>query len=94
MIDLEVLSVLRRRAAAGDIDERRATLAIRDLEDLSVTRYPHLAFVSRIWSLRKNLTPYDAAYVAVAESLSAPLVTADTRLKGVPGIRCIVEVIR
>lgn len=89
-----MLSVLRRRAAGGDLDERRATFAIKDLEDLTITRYPHTPFASRIWSLRRNLTAYDAAYVALAEDLEAPLVTSDARLEGVPGIRCEVEVVR
>lgn len=94
LIDLEVLSVLRRRVSSGDMEERRAALAIRDLEELQLTRYPHLAFSPRIWALRQNLTPYDAAYVALAELLGAVFVTADARLPGAPGLRCEVEVIR
>ncbi|MCA1841109.1 MAG: type II toxin-antitoxin system VapC family toxin [Actinobacteria bacterium] len=93
LVDLEVMSVFRRRLAAGDMDERRAGLAIRDLEELQLIRYPHLAFAPRIWSLRRNLTPYDAAYVALAELLGAILVTADIRLGGAPGLRCKVEVL-
>lgn len=85
---------MRRRVADGDMDERRSALAIRDLEDLQLTRYPHLALAPRIWALRQNLTPYDAAYVALAELLGATLVTADARLPGAPGLRCDVEVMR
>lgn len=93
LLDLEVLSVLRRRTAAGDLDERRASLALRDLGDLPVVRYPHLPFSPRIWELRRNLTPYDAAYVALAEALGCAFVTADRGIAAVPGVRCRVEVI-
>ncbi|GBC86154.1 Ribonuclease VapC9 [bacterium HR12] len=93
LADLEVLSVLRRRLAAGDLDERRARLALADLRDLSLVRYPHLPFADRIWELRRNLTPYDAVYVALAETLARPFVTADARLGRAPGLRCSVEVL-
>jgi predicted nucleic acid-binding protein len=93
-VDLEVLSVLRRQAGAGLLDARRAGLALHDLVDLPVTRYPHAPFAPRVWELRSNLTPYDAAYVALAESLGCMLVTADARLARSPGIRCAVEVVQ
>lgn len=93
LLDLEVLSVLRRNAAADRLNDRRVGLAIADLRDLPVTRYPHLPFATRIWELRHNLTPYDAAYVALAEELGCPLVTGDHAIKGAPGISCEVEVL-
>lgn len=93
LVDLEVLSVLRRAVAARKLDARRAKLAIDDLVDLRLTRYPHVPFVRRIWELRENLTPYDAAYVALAEELDCPLVTADARLAQAPGLPCEVEVL-
>lgn len=93
LVDLEVIAVLRRRSVAGDLDGRRADLAIRDLMDLPVVRYPHVPFARRAWELRHNVTPYDAAYVALAESLDCALVTADRRMAVSPGIRCAVEVL-
>jgi predicted nucleic acid-binding protein len=94
LVDLEVVSVLRRRAASGDLDERRADLALQDLIDLPIARYPHLPFARRAWELRHNLTPYEAAYVALAETLACPFVTADARLSAVRGLSCEVEVLR
>ena len=94
LADLEVLSVLRRHLAAGLLDARRAGFALHDLTSLPATRYPHAPFARRVWDLRANLTPYDAAYVALAESLGCVLVTADGRLARAPGIRCGVEVLR
>ena len=93
LVDLEVVAVLRRRSAAGDLSERRADLALRDLEDLPLVRYPHLPFARRAWELRHNLTSYDAAYVALAEILGCALLTADRRMANAAGIGCRVEVL-
>jgi predicted nucleic acid-binding protein len=93
LADLEVLSVLRRQVGAGLLDVRRAGFALYDPVSLPATRYPHGPFAPRVWELRSNLTPYDAAYVALAESLGCVLVTAGARLALAPGIRCDVEVV-
>lgn len=93
LIDLEVVSVLRRLLAAGHVDERRAALALQDLTDLPLQRAPHRALLTRIWELRNNVTAYDAAYVALAEALGTTLLTADGRLAAAPGLRCEVVVL-
>jgi predicted nucleic acid-binding protein len=80
LLDVEVAQVLRRYALAGDLDPDRGLQALEDLADFPLTRYPHDLFLSRIWELRRNMTAYDAAYVALAETLAAPLVTRDARL--------------
>jgi predicted nucleic acid-binding protein len=66
LIDLEVVQVLRRYAAAGQADAARCREALADLSDFPLTRYPHDFLVPRIWDLRASLTAYDAAYVALA----------------------------
>jgi len=93
LIDLEVVSVLRRQLSIGKLDARRARLALDDLLDLPVQRAPHRPLLRRCWELRDNLSVYDAAYVALAEALDAPLVTADARLARAVGVRCAVEVL-
>lgn len=80
LLDLEIAQVLRRYTASGEMDARRGQQALDDLADLPVVRYPHDLFLSRIWELRDNLTAYDAAYVALAEALPAPLLTRDAAL--------------
>ena len=87
-----MLSTLRRHVGSGLLDVRRAGLALQDLLSLPVSRYPHGPFAPRVWELRNNLTPYEAAYIALAESLGCVLVTADARLARAPGIRCAVQV--
>jgi predicted nucleic acid-binding protein len=94
LIDLEVVSAWRRLAAAADLDERRAQLALEDLRALRLERVPHGPLLSRCWELRDNLTVYDAAYVALAEALDATLLTADARLAGASVARCEIELIR
>ena len=93
LIDLEVASVWRRQVVAGQLEVRRADFAVADLLALPLQRIPHRQLITRCWELRQNLTPYDAAYVALAELLDVVLVTGDKRLSGSPGLRCRVEVI-
>jgi predicted nucleic acid-binding protein len=91
LLDVEVVHVLRRLVAAGHVEEPRARQALLDLADMALTRYPHDPLVGRMWRLRDNLTAYDAAYVALAESLDAPLITCDRRLAGCPGVSTSIE---
>ncbi|HEX8110922.1 MAG TPA: type II toxin-antitoxin system VapC family toxin [Kofleriaceae bacterium] len=91
LIDLEVTLVLRSLVARQQLSSALATRAIGDLLALDITRYPHDVLVPRIWQLRGNLTVYDAAYIALAESLRAPLVTCDGQLAAAPGNRAQVE---
>lgn len=93
LIDLEVASVLRRQSSTRRLDLRRAQTALSDLHDLPMIRAAHRPLLARCWELRANLSTYDAAYIAVAEALDVPLLTADARLARAPGIRCAVETI-
>jgi len=94
LIDLEVLSILRRGARAKRLDERRSGQALDDLAALPMQRVSHLPLLDRVWQLRDNLTAYDASYVALAEALDAVLLTADRRLAKAVGVLCEVEVLR
>lgn len=93
LVDLEVASVWRRAALAGDLGRRRAALALQDLDRLPLERVPHRTLLPRVWELRATVTVYDAAYVALAEALGAPVLTADLRLSRAPGPRCAFEVL-
>lgn len=94
LLDLEVASAWRRLVAAGELDERRARLALADLQGLRVDRVQHGTVLHRCWELRGHVTVYDAAYVALAELLEVTLVTADGKLAKAPGSRCPIEVLR
>ncbi len=91
LLDLEVVAVVRKALLAGVLDERRAAMALADLADLDLERVSHRPLLVRIWELRPNITAYDAAYVALAETIEATLVTADRRLSQATGPRCRIE---
>jgi predicted nucleic acid-binding protein len=93
LVDVETVSVLRRRWRVGDLTARRFRSAVGDLLSLPIVRFPTGPLMMRAYELRSNVTPYDATYVALAEGLSCPLVTADARLARAPGIRCTVDVL-
>jgi len=92
LLDVEVAQVLRRYAAAGKLTSARGLEALSDLADFPLHRYAHDWLLPRVWELRLNLTAYDAAYVALAEALEAPLVSCDARLAAAPGHAARVEV--
>ena len=92
LFEIEVVSVLRRYALNGKLSSARARLALDRLSTLKLSLYPHTAMLPRIWELRDNVSAYDAAYIALAETLGAPLITTDARLARAPGIRAEVEV--
>lgn len=93
LVDLEVVSAMRRAARAGRLDEKRSAQALGDLAALPLRRVPHLRLLPRVWELRDNLSAYDAAYVALAEALDALLLTADRPLERAAGVRCEIEVL-
>lgn len=93
IVDLEVASVLRGQVHGGDLDVRRAALALADLVAMPLQRAPHRPLLTRCWELRDNLTVYDASYVALAEALEVTLVTGDERLARASGPQCPIEVL-
>lgn len=93
LLDVEVAQVLRRYAAAGELTPERGLDALADLVDFPIQRYAHDLLLPRIWELHRNVTAYDAAYLALAETLAAPLVTCDVRLASAPRHSAKVEVL-
>jgi predicted nucleic acid-binding protein len=93
LIDLEVLSVVRRLVLGGLLSVDRGEQALTDLKDLPLRRAAHRPLLTRCWALRQNLTTYDASYVALAEELDVVLLTTDARLSRAPGLLCTVEVL-
>ena len=91
LFDVEVLHAIRRHTLRGVLTVARSYQASEALRSMRATRYPHAALLSRIWELRDNLTAYDATYVALAETLDAPLVTTDGRLARTSGHGATVE---
>lgn len=92
LLDIETTQILRRFVRKGEVTPDRARQALEDLADLPLERYSHDFLVPRVWSLRQNLTAYDAVYVALAEALGATLLTRDARISRAPGHAVRVEV--
>jgi predicted nucleic acid-binding protein len=93
LLDLEVASAYRRLAAAGTLDPRDAQQLLERLRLLPVERHRHAPLLPRIWELRTEMSVYDAAYVALAESLGSAFLTRDKRLAAAPGARCQIELV-
>jgi len=93
LLDVEVAQVLRRHVAKRLVSELRGQTALEDFLQIPLLRYPHDVLLPRVWELRKNLTAYDAVYVALAEALEMPLLTCDANLASAPGHRARVDVI-
>ena len=92
LLHAELLHVLRRYERRGVISTTRSREAIADLVDLPIARYSTLPLLERAWSLRANLSAYDAMYVALAEALDTPLVTLDARLASAARTHARIEV--
>lgn len=80
LLDVEVLSVLRGLVLGRKLTPERAEQARTDHFDFLITRHDTAPLAERIWSLRHQYTSYDAAYLALAEALDAPLHTCDAKL--------------
>lgn len=93
LLSVETAQVVRRYVLAGTVDQRRGASALQNLAALDVTHHDHEPLLPRIWELRDNATAYDAAYLALAEVLNAPLVTLDGRLARSPGHAASVDLI-
>ncbi len=93
LIDIETCSALRQLDLAGRLPTGTATTAMSRLARLSIERHTHSPLLDRCWQLRHNVTPYEAAYVALAEALDVPLVTTDAHLARATGPRCAFEVL-
>jgi predicted nucleic acid-binding protein len=93
LLDIEIAQALRKLVQLEDLTALRAEQALADYGSLVVDKHPHQDLLARVWALRESLTADDAAYVALAEALDAPLLTCDTRLGRSHGHRARIEVV-
>lgn len=94
LADSEVVHAFRSQVLRGDLDVVVAERMIDVWQRLGLERVGVTGILGRVWELRENLSAYDATYVALAEALESPLVTADGRLARAPGPRCAITVVR
>ena len=93
-LDAEVVSALRGIARVNAKVARAVPAALAHLAGFPIRRMPLPPLLERMWQLRSNVTPYDAAYVALAERLGGPLITCDAKLAGSSRVRCSFDLIR
>ncbi|SRR5205814_1311888 len=85
LVDVEVMYALRRLVQKRELSPQDAGIAIDALPQLEIQRHGHLLLLPRVWELRESVTAYDAAYVALAETLNLPLLTCDGKLSRAHG---------
>ncbi|MFD7295877.1 type II toxin-antitoxin system VapC family toxin [Streptomyces sp. NPDC059897] len=90
---VETFHAVRGRRLGSKITQERADAAIAALARMSIETVDVQRLLPRMWELRANVSGYDAAYIAAAETFACPLVTGDARLSRCKAARCEVEVI-
>ena len=90
LVGFESANIVRRHELAGVVSTDQATQANADLLDLAIEHWSYEILAPRAWALRRNLSIYDASYVALAELTGATLVTLDRRIGGAPDLRCTI----
>jgi predicted nucleic acid-binding protein len=93
VLDVEVAQTLRRYVRTGELAAGSGRQALDEMLELPIRRYPHYPLLTRIWELRDNVSSYDAAYLALAEALEAPLLTCDAAFTSFQGHRAKIELI-
>ena len=93
LVDSQICNSLRRMCRLETISLPEAESAIDHWVQMGVQRFGVVALLGRIWELRDNLSANDATYVALAEALDCPLLTADRHLARAPGLRCSITVL-
>ena len=94
LMDAEVVSVLRRAVLSGRLEEARAQMAVADLTHWPVDRISHRSLAALAWQHHRNVSAYDAFYVAAARAHGFPLLTADGRLARASGLGIVVQSVR
>jgi predicted nucleic acid-binding protein len=85
-INPEVLQAIRGLERAQQVGKDRAEEMLADFLTMSIVRVPTFGLLADAWSLRHNLSGYDACYVALARRLGSALITGDHRIARAPGL--------
>jgi predicted nucleic acid-binding protein len=84
VVNPEVVQSLRGLERGGKLTSARASVALARLAESDISRVPTRMLLRDMWSMRANLSAYDACYVALARALECPLLTVDEPLTRAP----------
>lgn len=93
LVDAEVGQAIRGLVLRGLLDPSDAERSLYAAEQLVGDRYPHPPLRPRVWQLRDNVSFYDGLYVALAEAVGLPLLTADAKLRSAHGPQCLIDLV-
>jgi predicted nucleic acid-binding protein len=93
VIDPEVLGAFRKLVLRGELPLTRAHELLSLYETVPIARYSHTPYLSGVWALRDEISPYDALYVTLAAELRLLLITADRRLARAAMRHCTVQLL-
>ena len=93
IVDVECVSAWWGLTSGGHLAGAEVPSLARRLVAAPIERLPTWPLGERLVELVGSVTAYDAAYVALAELLDAPLLTADARLARTGHRRCEVRVV-
>jgi predicted nucleic acid-binding protein len=85
-VNPEVAQALRRFQLTGRLTSERASKALARLIESQISRFSTLPLLEDAWSMRDNVSVYDACYVALARSRKCALLTTDRHLAGAPNL--------
>lgn len=80
LVYAECTSAFRKLMHTGAIESDAASRAVGFLVRLPIQTTGTRALLASIWQMQEFLTPYDGAYVALADELDAPFITAERNL--------------
>jgi predicted nucleic acid-binding protein len=86
IVNPEVMQSLRGLERAGKLSSERAATVVARLAHSPIARVPTTGLIAEAWSLRFDLSAYDACYVALARALDCPLLTTDGPLRRAPSL--------
>lgn len=92
LLEIEVAHVLRKASLSGRLDQATGLRALSTMKELGIRLFPHGLLIERVWAMRNNFSAYDASYIALAETLDAPLITCDRRMAKAASAVVAVEV--
>ena len=90
---VEAFLAIGRQHLGGAITPERFVGAVAALDSLPVSPHESRRLLPRMAELAESVGAYDAAYVALAESLGTQLVTTDQPLARAHGPRCEVRLL-